>query len=124
MEIFSLQIHKKGDFNAFYKGVDSILNKNGLVSGEVNRDIAKQSVAHALQNMIKHKRWFDICTIRSACEVACIRLSSKREAVYSAAHCINWGDMTNDYKQCLIAMVMDDFRELFLTNPNNKESDE
>jgi hypothetical protein len=46
--------------------------------------------------------------------VANIHLCSERRNVYRLAHCINWGDMTKDYKECLIAMVMDDFRELFM----------
>jgi len=114
MKIFGLTIYKKENFISFYKHVDSILEKNKLVSGEVNKNIEKQAVAHALQNMMQHQNFFSICTIRTACRVAGVQLSSKREAIYEAAHCINWGDMTKDYKNCLIAMIMDDFRELFL----------
>jgi len=114
MDIFGLQICKKGDFNAIYRGVDDVLKKHEIIPGGTSKNIARQSIAHALQKMIKRDSMFDVCTITDACKIACIKLSSERRDIYSLAHCICWGDMTSDYKEMLIAMVMDDFRELFL----------
>ena len=114
MQLLGLQIHKQGDFSAIYQGVDSILKKNNIVSGEVSKKAAIQGVSHSLQKMIKHERHFSVCTIDSCCDVASIKLSRQRRDFYSNAHCLNWGDMTEEYKQTLIAMIMDDFRTLFL----------
>ncbi len=115
IEIFNFQIRKLDNFDSVYKDVDRILAKHDIVSGGVSKKITTQGVAHSLQEMIKNKGYFDICTVKKAAELASIHLSSERNKLYSVAHCINWGDMTDDYKQCLIAMVMDDFRELFLS---------
>lgn len=30
--------------------------------------------------------------------------------VYQTQHCIDWSEMTNEFRQMLVAMVLDDFR--------------
>jgi len=113
MQIFDLEIGKVGNFTTLFKDVDSILAKHGMVSGQVSIKVATQTVAHSLQKMLKQDRHFNVCTINDCAKAAAIRISSPRQGIYNAAHCINWGDMTSDYKEILIAMVMDDFRSLF-----------
>lgn len=112
VNIFNLEIRKNGDFRSIFKDVDSILAKHGMVSGQTSIKVAKEAVAHSLQNMLK-RNYFDVCTINNCSEASLIKISSARRAIYHTAHCIHWGDMTLDYKEQLIAMVMDDFRTLF-----------
>lgn len=114
MEIFNLQIRKIGDFSSLYKDIDKTLSTNNIISGGVSKNLTREAVAHALQNMIKNSSHFDVCNINSALDATNIRISSERKAIYRLAHCIDWGDMTENYRQTLIAMVMDDFRQLFL----------
>jgi hypothetical protein len=121
MEIMGLQIHKKDNFKALYEGVDLVLKKSDTVSGGVGKGFVQQSVAHALQSMFKNSSSFNICAVREASEASNIPISSQRMNLYRLAHCMKWGDMTADYKETLIAMIMDDFRELFI-NKKPKES--
>lgn len=117
MEIFNIQIRKVGNFSSLYKEIDGLLAKNKIISGEVGRSIQQQAVAHSLQNMFKEK-YFNVVTVQDCASLANIKISSQRKDVYRSQHCINWGDMTTDFKEVLIAMVMDDFRELFLEGEN------
>jgi len=119
MEIFSLQIRKSGNYDTIYQDVDKILAKSQVVSGGISKEFKKQSVAYALRKMINNKNYFDVSIVREACEASGIHISTERVNLYRLAHCMNWGDMTDDYRQTLIAMIMDDFRSLFI----NKETE-
>lgn len=113
MQIFNLELRKIGDSDSLLKEVDSILLSHGMVSGQVSIKVANETAAHSLQKMFKKDQYFDVCTVKNCASATAINISSARQAIYSAAHCIRWGDMTDDYKQILIAMVMDDFRSIF-----------
>lgn len=113
MHVLGLELRKSSDIESLYKDVDSVLSKHGMVSGEVSIKVATQTVAHSLQKMLKQNNWFDVCVIKNCADAAAIQIPSTRQAIYQAAHCISWGDMTADYKEILVAMVMDDFRSLF-----------
>lgn len=114
MEIFNLQIRKIGDFSTLYKELDTILLDNKITRGGISKVITREAAAHALQNMIKNENHFSVCVVDKISNASNIHISSERQNIYGLAHCIKWGDMTDNYKQTLIAMVMDDFRELFL----------
>lgn len=118
MKNFDLEIRKAGSFPALFENVDQVLAKHGMVSGQVSIKAAIQTVEHSLNHMLKNMSYFCVTTIRSCAESAAIHISSPRMAIYSAAHCVRWGDMTADYKEMLIAMVMDDFRSLFEEKSN------
>lgn len=123
MQIFDLEIRKTGTFPSLIKNVDSVLKKHGMVSGQVSVKVATETVAHSLQNMLKNDRYFNVCTIERCAQASAISISSPRKAIYQAAHCISWGDMTADYKEILIAMVMDDFRSLFMPQSQNSKNE-
>jgi len=110
MQKFGIEIRKVGDTKNLYKDVDLILKRNGVESNYVS-DIAKQrTVAHALQRMLEPDRYFDVCTIDSCIKVCSICIPAERYAMYRAVHCIHWDKMLPDYRQLLVAMVLDDFR--------------
>jgi len=122
IKIFDLSLCKLNDPKVILAGIDAILDKSGLKSGEVSIDMAKKTTAHALQKMLKDESYFSVCTIQNCASALCLKISSPRMAIYNAAHCIRWGDMMPDYRDCLIAMVLDDFRQIFLpTESTNLE---
>ena len=110
-----LELRKKTKNNVF-DDVDAILANYRIKSGEINFNVQSQTVAHSLQNMLKSERYFSVCTIDRCAELCNIRISSERQAVYNAAHCVSWNDMLPDYRTMLTAMILDDFRTVL--NPN------
>ena len=110
MQKFGIEIRKVGDTRNLYNDVDTVLKRYGMQTQEVS-DIAKiQTVAHSLQKMLKVDNYFSVCTIDNCAKVCQICIPTDRRNIYSAAHCMNWGDMLPDYRQLLVAMVLDDFR--------------
>lgn len=110
MQKFGIEIRKVGDTKNLYKDVDMILSKNGIEQNTVSDAMIAQTTAHALQKMLKADSHFSVCTIRDCAKLCSICIPQERQNVYSAAHCISWSDMLPDYRQLLVAMVLDDFR--------------
>lgn len=112
MQRFGIEIRKIGDTKNLYNDVDVVLNRFGMKTQEVS-DIAKiQTIAHSLQKMLKIDNYFSICTIQNCADVCQICIPSDRISIYRAAHCMNWSDMLPDYRQMIVAMVLDDFRSV------------
>lgn len=106
---FGIEIRKIGNIESLYKEVDLVLNKIGCDNG-VSAIIQKQTVAHALQKMITTQEYFDVCTIRNCAEMCQMRIPKERMDVYSSIHCLYWNQMLPEYRQSIVAMVLDDFR--------------
>lgn len=106
MRAFGLELRKTGNVNELYKDVDLILASSSL------REVQKMSIAHALQRMLRVDNFFSVCTIDACMDVCQIPIPRERYAIYRAAHCIHWNEMLPDFKQQLIAMVLDDFRQV------------
>lgn len=111
MQAFGIEIRKANKSNLF-NDVDMILLRNGIPSGGVSRDVQTQTVAHALQKMIKPDHWLDICCIKECANICSVCIPAERMAVYHACHCIHWNEMLPNYRQTIIAMILDDFREI------------
>lgn len=109
---FGIEIRKIGDKKSFFKDVDSILEASGMESKKVTGDIQVQATAHALQKMIDGNH-FSVCTIDNCRKMCGIVILKERQDIYDAIHCLNWNEMLPDFRQQVIAMVMDDFRSLF-----------
>lgn len=110
MQKFGIEIRKIGDTSNLYNDVDTVLSKFGMKTREVS-DFAKiQTVAHSLQKMLKVDNYFNVCTIDNCANVCQVCISEDRKNIYRAAHCMNWSDMLPDYRQLIVAMVLDDFR--------------
>lgn len=110
MKAFGIEIRKVGDVKGLFKEVDIVLSKAGITSSGITSDLQSQTVAHALQKMIKVGKWFDVCTINNCAEACNIHIPAERVKIYRAIHCIDWNEMLPDYRQTIIAMVLDDFR--------------
>jgi hypothetical protein len=110
MKAFGLELRKAGDMKNLYRDVDAILSR--VPVGGINADIQFHAVAHSLHTMMKPGKWLDICAIKEASELTGIHISSERISVYRLAHCIHWNDMEPEYRQTLMAMILDDFRPI------------
>lgn len=110
MKAFGLELRRANNMRNLYKDVDRILSK--VPPGEVTKDVQADAVAHALHAMMQPGKWFDVCAVREASELTGVFISSERMNVYRLAHCISWEKMTPEYRQTLMAMVLDDFRSI------------
>lgn len=113
LQTFGIEIRKIGDVNSLYKEVDIVLKKSE-VKDLISPIVAVQTVAHSLQKMFEMGRHFDICAIRSCAQICQICIPKERMNVYEAIHCLSWSEMLPDYRQTIIAMVLDDFRCVFI----------
>lgn len=112
LQKFGIEIRKIGNTENLYKDVDAVLKNYNIPKGSVNTDIQVQTIAHALQKMLKTDRHFSICTVRECVKISQIIISEERMNIYSAAHCLNWNEMLPDYRNMLVAMLLDDFRTI------------
>ena len=114
MQAFGIEIRKKDNVRELYKDVDLILRATEMPPGGVSRMMQIQAVAHALQNMLQVGKHFSICTVTDCAKVVQIHISAERMRIYQTAHCMDWNAMTTEYRQGLIAMVLDDFRSVLM----------
>lgn len=117
--MFGLEIRRKGNIANLYSDVDTVLARAGVMKGQVPAHIQASSVAHALQKMLAGN-YFDICTVNKCAEVVGLHIPSERKRVYDAQHCVHWSDMLPEFREVVVAMLLDDFREV-LTFDNAKE---
>lgn len=110
LQKFGIEIRKIGNVKNLYKDVDLVLQKAQLRSNEVNGAVQALTVAHALQKMLQVERHFDVCTIRNCAEMCQICIAKERMQVYQSIHCHSWNEMLPEYRETIIAMVLDDFR--------------
>lgn len=108
-----LELRKIGNADSLYNEVDLVLSKNNIDSSGISLDVQNQTAAHALNKMLKVEKYFSVCTIQNLSELCQIMISKERALVYSSIHCMEWSEMTQDYRQMIIAMVLDDFRMIF-----------
>lgn len=117
--MLGLEIRKKNTIGNLYADVDKTLLANGLKDGEVSTEVQSQAISHSLQKMLKPDSHFSICTIRECIEVSKIVIPQERMDVYQSIHCVYWSEMLQDFRQMIIAMILDDFRSIL--NPNNEQ---
>lgn len=101
-----IEIRKLDGVRDLYREVDRVLAKP--TSQKVPVSIA--TTAHALQKMLRPHTHFDVCTIRNCAQVCEICIPDNRMEIYRSIHCMNWSEMTPEYRETVIAMVLDDFR--------------
>src|SRR4051812_36615646 len=108
MQIRSLgiEIRRTGDTRSLFSEVGSVLKRAKISQESVGIDMQAQTVAHALQKMIRHDSYFCVCTIDNCKNVCGIVIPIERMNIYKAAHCISWDQMLPDYRQALVAMVL------------------
>jgi hypothetical protein len=107
-----LEIRKIGNVQNLYNDVDLILDNYNVPPGCINKNVQVATVAHALQKMLKTERYFDVCTVRRCSELCQVCIARERMQVYESIHCLHWDEMLPDYRQMIVAMVLDDFRDV------------
>ena len=109
---FGIEIRKTGNIKNILADVDAFLNKKGIMPNNVGIKVQAVAAAHALNKMFKVERYFDVCTVRDCSEMCQVVISKERMLLYRSAHCMHWNEMDHEYRQTLIAMVIDDFRSI------------
>lgn len=112
LQKLGLEIRKIGNLNNLYNDVDLVLSNYKVPEQSVNRPIQAATVAHSLQKMLKTESHFSVCTIEKCAAICQICIAKERMQVYNAIHCVNWNEMLPDYRQLIVAMVLDDFRSV------------
>lgn len=112
MKAFGLELRKVGSVAGLYSEIDTVLKKHGVQDCSVGKKVATMAVAHALHKMMDAKKWFDVCAIDSCISICQIVIPRERYNIYRSAHCLYWDEMLPDYREALIAMVLDDFRSI------------
>jgi len=116
MKAFGIELRKADTVASLYNDVDAVLQKVHLKPNEINATIQVQTTAHALQKMFNQSGHFSVCAIDKCAELCQVTISEERQRVYSAVHCVSWSEMTADYRQTLVAMVLDDFRAVLVAD--------
>lgn len=110
MKKFGLEIRKANTIGGLYEDIDKVLVN--VPVGSVSKEIQTQAITHALQKMIKVQNYFDVCTIDACIKIGQVHISSERRDIYHSQHCISWNEMTDEFRTLLVAMVLDDFRNI------------
>ena len=119
MQLFGIEIRKANNL-ALLSHVDKVLQKFEVTKENIGDKARVTGALQALQSMMKSASEgcgrFDICSIREAAELCNICISNDRVNFYRIHHCIQWSKMTKDNRELLMAMVLDDFREVLTFN--------
>lgn len=118
--MFGIEIRRRGNIHNIYNDVDAILQKNNIRPNSITTSLVKDSVAHCLFKMMKPDKYLDICEIKECAELSGICISGERLLLYRTQHCNYWKDMLPEFREQLIAMIMDDFRDV-LTHDSAKD---
>jgi len=110
--MFGLEIRKGGSIRNIYRDVDIILSNNGIPQGGVNQEVQLNTIAHTLHKLLQPGATFYQCDIRKCAEIAGIHIPHERMQIYNSIHCMKWAEMTPEYRQQVMAMVLDDFRSV------------
>lgn len=105
-----LEIRKIGSLSGLYRDIDQVLKSHKILSGEINATVQVNATAHALQRMLSTTKYCDITTINECADLCQIVISKERLKVYRTMHCVHWNEMTDEFRQMLVAMILDDFR--------------
>lgn len=113
MNILGIEVRKANNLFNLYNDIDIMLKSNNIKKESISQDLQIATVALTLQKMIKHDSYFSVCTIDNCSKVAGIIIPVERYNIYRAIHCMDWNQMTPEYRQLIIAMVLDDFKLVF-----------
>lgn len=71
-------------------------------------------------NNLFNKKYFDNIIIMNIADLCNINIEPTRQKLYVAMHCTNWATMTAQFRNILIAMVLDDFKSVLSYCPKNQ----
>lgn len=120
MKAFGLELRRLGSVQGLYHDVDRVLQESGITADRVGGVVQQNTVAHALQKMLRQDNHFSVCAVNECAKLCGIVIPRERALVYSACHCMNWADMTPEYRQQVCAMVLDDFRVVLTASPTDR----
>lgn len=107
MQTLGIELRKTNNIS-LYRDVDRILS-------QMKYPIVQAStVAHSLQKMFGATRHFDVCCIRDCAKACNVIIKQEHMDIYSAIHCLDWSAMLPEYREYIMAMVLDDFRGVLL----------
>lgn len=109
--MFGIELRRKGNVTNLYADIGLVLEKAGVRGNNVSSEVQSASVAHSLQRML-NSNYFDVCTIRNCAELTGLIIPKERFNVYQTQHCVYYNEMLPEYKQILLAMVLDDFKDV------------
>lgn len=109
---FGIEIRKMGSLTNLYKDVDRVLSNSNIPPGGVSCDVQVSSIGHVLHKMMQPDAMFYVCDVRKCAEIAGIHISKERLDIHSSIHCMKWSEMTPEFRQQIMAMVLDDFRPI------------
>ena len=104
-----LNFTKDEEVKFLYDHVDDLLVKFMISKNNVTPQIKIDGVLNALRNLFK-KGFFDICVVKDCAELLKLKIPETRLLLYRTQHCIHWKDMEPQFRDALIAMILDDFR--------------
>lgn len=116
IERLGIELRKIGSINSLYQEVDLVLQKYNILNNSISIDVQVQAVAHSLQKMLKTENHFSICTVRDCAKLSQLCIPYERMNIYEAIHCVSWNEMLPEFRQMIVAMILDDFRAVL--NPN------
>ena len=112
MQAFGIELRKTNNTN-LYMDVDRIL------SGPKFAVIQVQTVAHAIQRMFQPNLSFDVCCIKECAKICSVHIPQEHMDIYQTLHCHDWSTMLPEYREYIIAMVLNDFRGILLFDINS-----
>lgn len=115
LQKLGLEIRKIGSLQNLYQDVDRMLKNYKIPINSVNIPIQTLTVAHSLQKMLNVEKYLCVSTLKNNAQLVQICIPEERMLVYQSIHCMYWNEMTPDYRQMVVAMILDDFRSVLDT---------
>jgi hypothetical protein len=106
-----IELRKIDDVKSLYRDVDLVLQNHKPET------VALQTVSHSLNKMMRPDKYVSICGIDECAKVAGIVIPAEHRNIYQAVHCMSWSEMTDDYRQFICALILNDFRTVLNPNP-------
>lgn len=110
LQRLGIEVRKVGNLNNLYNDVDLVLKNYSIPPKTTSGVVQANAVAHSLQKMLQSDNYFSVSTIQHCASLCQIFISYERMQLYQTQHCMQWNEMTEDFRQQLVAMVLDDFR--------------
>ena len=111
LQKFGIEIRKLDSVQDLYRDVDRTLRAAEIRAGEVSVQMKVHTTAHALQKLFQQS-YFSSYDVKKIAELSGLIISVERVRMYEAVGTLNYNEMTPEYRQILIAMVLDDFRSV------------
>jgi hypothetical protein len=119
MKILNFELRKIGTLSNLYDEVDKTLKRAGADKGNIPFKMIQTGVAYCLNRMFKNESTFHMYDLNKCFEAANVKISTEKEKLYRSFSGTNWGDMEQEVKNTLIAMILDDLRDIL--NPQEIE---